>query len=136
MNPRLTLECDIHFSRQGRRGLAKVLFGSEGANPPAPPARVCRCARLLALALHFETLLAGGHVRDYADLARLGRVSRARISQIMNLLHLAPDLQEQLLFRVRTQRGRDPLYLARLLPIAALPDWRAQRRHWRELPLS
>jgi hypothetical protein len=132
----LTLECDIRFSRQGRRGRAKVLSGSEGADPPAPPVRVCRCARLLALALHFEKLLAGGHVGDYADLAHLGRVSRARISQIMNLLHLAPDLQEQLLFRVRTRRGRDPLYLARLLPIAALPDWNAQRRRWRELPPS
>jgi hypothetical protein len=88
------------------------------------------------LALHFETLLSGGHLRDCADLARLGRVSRARISQIMNLLHLAPDLQEQLLFRARSRRGRGPLHLARLLPIAALPDWKAQRRSWRELPPS
>jgi hypothetical protein len=119
---------------EGRRGRAKVLFGSEGADHPAPPARICRCARLPALALHFEKLLARGQVRDYADLARLGRVSRARISQIMNLLHLAPDLQEHLLLRVRSPRGRDPLHLARLLPITALPDWKAQRRRWRELP--
>ena len=69
---------------------------------------------MLALALHFEQLLQSRQVRDHAELALLGRVSRARISQIMNLLYLAPDLQEQLLFRVRTSRGRDPLHLARL----------------------
>jgi len=46
--------------------------------------------------LRFETLIRSGEVRDYAALARLGHVSRARISQIMNLLHLAPDIQEVL----------------------------------------
>jgi hypothetical protein len=33
-----------------------------------------------------------GEVRDYADLARLGYVTRARLTQIMNLLLLAPDI--------------------------------------------
>lgn len=33
---------------------------------------------------------------DYAELARIGRVSRARVSQIMDLLNLAPNIQEEL----------------------------------------
>jgi hypothetical protein len=37
-------------------------------------------------------------IRDYAELARLGRVTRARMTQIMKLLDLAPDIQEQILF--------------------------------------
>jgi len=60
-------------------------------------------------------------------------VTRARVCQIMSLLHLAPDIQEALLFLPRTQRGRDPIILADLLPIAAAIDWRKQRRLWRQL---
>lgn len=37
-------------------------------------------------------------VRDYADFARFGGVSRARITQIMNLLNLPPWKQEEILF--------------------------------------
>jgi hypothetical protein len=87
----------------------------------------------MALALRFDGLVRRGAVRDYAELARLGHVTRARVSQIMSLLHLAPDLQEAILFLPRTERGRDPLMLRDLLPIAALADWRKQRPRWREL---
>ena len=69
-------------------------------------------------------------VADYTALARLGHVSRARVTQIMNLLCLAPDLQEALLFMPRTERGRDPIILRDLQPIAAVLDWREQRRLW------
>ena len=69
-------------------------------------------------------------VRDYAELARLGHVTRAGISQIMALLLLAPDLQEQVLFLPSTERGRDPIILHDLLPIAATADWKRQRRLW------
>jgi hypothetical protein len=51
----------------------------------------------------------------------------------MNLLQLAPDLQEELLFLPRIERGRDTLKLADLQPIALVPDWRKQRRMWRDL---
>ncbi len=63
-------------------------------------------------------------------MARLGHVTRARISQVMSLLNLAPDIQEALLFLPRLERGRDPLPLWKLLPIAAIPDWRKQRIRW------
>ena len=77
--------------------------------------------------------LGRGQVDSYTELASLGQVTRARISQILNLLHLAPDLQEALLFLPLTQRGRDPIILADLMPIAAAFDWRKQRRLWRQL---
>src|SRR5437879_9065519 len=57
-----------------------------------------RITRLMALAVKFEGLIQQGVVKDYAELARLGQVSRARITQIMNLLNLAPDIQEAILF--------------------------------------
>ena len=77
----------------------------------------------MAFAPRFEMLLRNGAVANYAELGRLGHVSSARISQILNLRYLAPDLQEELLFLTRKCRGRDPIYLARLQPIAAQFDW-------------
>ncbi len=59
---------------------------------PAPP-RIPRITRLMALAIKFQDMIDRGEVKDYADLARLGLVTRARVTQIMNLLNLAPDLQ-------------------------------------------
>jgi hypothetical protein len=87
----------------------------------------------MALAVRFEEYLRAGQVSDYSELAELGHVSRPRISQIMNLLNLAPDIQAAILFLPRTEHGRDPIHLRQLQPIAAAPDWRKQRRLWREL---
>jgi hypothetical protein len=133
MNTSVTREWDIHFQRRGR-GAPKELRTDQGPKSTSTlPLRLSRVARLMALALRFEQLLRGGEVASYAELARLGRVSCARISQILNLLQLAPDIQEQLLFLARNGRGSDPIHLARLQPIAVKLDWGKQRRLWREL---
>jgi hypothetical protein len=87
----------------------------------------------MALAIRFEQLLRDGVVKGQAELARLGRVSRARLTQIMNLLNLAPDIQEEILFLPRTEKGVDPVGERDLRPIAAVADWRKQRRMWRSL---
>ncbi|MFO0815066.1 MAG: hypothetical protein U0796_17760 [Gemmatales bacterium] len=71
-----------------------------------------------------------GVVKDYAELARLGMVSRARISQIMNLLLLAPDIQEAILFLPKTVAGHDPIKLKHLQPICLEMDWGRQRERW------
>ena len=129
MNP-LTIECAIHFEYHGR-GRKALAVGT--APPELPVGRVPRVARLLALAHRLDRLLRQGVVKDYAALARLGHVTRARISQVMNLLYLAPDLQEEVLFLPRTERGRDPIPLWRLQPIAATVDWKKQRTLWASL---
>jgi hypothetical protein len=82
----------------GRRSTA-------AAGPSTPPGRVPRVARLLALALRCERLVADGVVAGYGELARLGHVSRARVSQVMALRNLAPDLQERVLFSSATKRA-------------------------------
>ena len=66
-------------------------------------------------------------VKDFRTLARLGHVSPARISQIVSLLHLAPDIQEALLFRPGPERGRDCLSLRHVLPLTKVLDWHQQR---------
>jgi hypothetical protein len=126
-----TVEVPMHFQRCGRGSRKEMHPGVEAA--PVPPGRVPRVARLMALALRIEELVRTGQVASYSTLATLGHVTRARISQIMSLLHLAPDIQEALLFLPPTVRGRDPIILADLMPLAAAIDWRKQRRLWRQL---
>jgi len=91
----------------------------EGADRSIP-----RIARLMALAVRLEGLLREGVIRDYAELARLGRVTRARMTQIMKLLDLAPDIQEQILFLPLIQGLNE----RNLRPIASRIDWDEQRR--------
>jgi hypothetical protein len=132
----MTTSCVLAASvqmRQRQRGRRQL---EAGAVPPPlalPPGRVPRVARLMALAIRLDGLVRQRVVPDYAALARLGHVSRARITQIMNLLLLAPDIQEQLLFLPDTRRGRDLIHLRQLQPIALLPDWNEQRPRWRRL---
>lgn len=118
----------VHF-RNGS-GHRKVL--AEG-KPPAPPVSgsIPRISRLMALAIRMDLLVQSGEVADYADLARLGHVTRARITQIMNFLNLAPDIQEEILFLPRTEKGRDPIRERQIRPITAVLDWRKQRKMWR-----
>ena len=129
------IQCQIRLV-SGAGGRKRVV----GSDQPEPHktalGRTARITRLMALAIHFDELLRGGVVSDYAQLARLGHVSHARISQVMNLLILAPDIQEAILFLPRTVRGRDPIRESHLRPITAAPDWRAQRRMWRTLVAS
>ena len=82
-----------------------------------------RIARLMALAIRFDGLLRAETFRDYAELARLGRVTRARMTQIMKLLDLAPDIQEQILF-LPNLKG---LNERNLRPIVSRIDWNEQR---------
>jgi hypothetical protein len=133
MSTPLTIECQVHFKVAGRGGRKQLQRGEPTQLPPVEVGRVPRVARLMALAIRFDTLVHQGEIASYAELARLGHVTRARVSQIMNLLHLAPDIQEALLFLPRTVHGRDPLILSQLQPIAAVLDWRQQRLLWQEL---
>ncbi|HPD29070.1 MAG TPA: hypothetical protein PLL20_03680 [Phycisphaerae bacterium] len=127
----LTITSAVHF-RHGR-GRRKVLERGEAPTATTEPGSIPRVSRLMALALRLERLLKDGEVADYADLARLGHVTRARVTQIMNLLNLAPDIQEEVLFLPRTIQGRDPIREHDLRPIAAVLDWRKQRRMWKQL---
>ena len=85
------------------------------------------------LAHRFDRLVRDGVVEDQADLARLGHVSRARVTQIMNLLLLAPDIQESILFLPRLQQGREILQEHEIRPIACKADWKDQRKAWSKL---
>jgi len=133
--PSLKFECKVHF-QSARHGRKRMATGEAPAPTPVPLGRVPRLARLMALAIRFDGLLRRGEVRDYADLARLGHVTRARVTQIMNLLNLAPDIQEAMLFLPPIEAGRDPIKEWQVRPIAAKIDWNKQRSKWGILAAS
>lgn len=118
----MKVEATIHFKRRGRT--KRIQSGEK----KTVPGRIPRVAKLMALAIRFQTLLEEGTVADYAELARLSHVSRARITQIMNLLLLAPDIQEAILFLPPVERGRDTIKLSELQPVALEADWGRQRQ--------
>jgi len=128
----LTLECKVHF-KNGGRGRKRMRKGEVPAERPTEPGRVPRISRLMALAIRFDGLLMRGLVRDYADLARLGLVSKPRVTQIMNLLLLTPDIQEEILFLPRITNGKDPISERHIRSITKLLEWDKQRMMWSEL---
>jgi hypothetical protein len=98
--------------------------------------RVPRISRLMALAIRFEGMMREGVVADQSELAQLAHVTQPRMTQIMNLLHLAPDIQEALLFLPRVVEGKDAITEKMLRPIAAEVDWGMQCEIWRTIHAS
>ncbi len=126
-----TVTRPIHFRvRQTRRRIV-----TEPA-PPPPPGRVPRVARLLALAIKFDKMLQDGVVGSQTDLAALARVTQPRMTQIMNLLHLAPDIQEEILFLPPVTEGRDPVTERDVRDVAIVTQWAVQRTSWQNLVAS
>jgi hypothetical protein len=121
---------DVEITVAGARPRRKPQSAECPPERRVGPARIPRISRLMALAIKFDDMIARGEVRDYADLARLGYVTRARTTQIMNLLHLAPELQEEILFlndgSAHTIAERD------LRPVLLEVDWDRQRCSWRD----
>ena len=116
--PGIEVEVTLHLPNRPKE---------EPIKPEAAP-RMPRVTRLMALAVKYQGMVDAGEMRDYADIARLGYVSRARVTQIMNLANLAPDIQEALLF----PDGLLPPE-RQLRRLTVVVDWAGQRRAWRNL---
>ena len=129
MTKGLTIETKIHFGRKAKG--ARTMQPGPEPKVDHPRGRLPRVTRLMALAIRFDRLIREGEITDYAELARLGHVSRARVTQIMNLLMLAPDIQEAILFLPRVEKGEDPVVLRQLQEIAGEVDWTTQLASWR-----
>lgn len=137
-----TITRQIHFAQKGRhkRAVLALSFDSEDISEnPAPKGdaathandgRVPRVSKLMALAIRFDGLLRDGVVASQSELAELAQVSQPRMTQIMNLLHLAPEIQEEILFLEPVRVGKDPITERDLRPIAKQMDWGQQRAGW------
>ncbi len=122
----IAIEKKIHFGELRRRR-KQLRIGSATKPTPTPKGRVPRITRLMALAIHLQHEIDEGHIADFAEVARLSQITRARVSQIMNLNMLAPDIQEALLDLPLTTKGRDPIRERAVRPICAILNWRMQR---------
>ena len=127
MNGPLSIKAKLE--PRGNRGRPPLSEGLTGAVPPRT-GRIPRVTKLLALAHRFEQLLRDGVVKDYAELARLGQVTRARIMQIMNLMNLAPEIQEEILLMPPVFRGRDRMTERQLRRIALETNWTPQAKRF------
>ena len=78
-------------------------------------------------------LVRNGAIINQSELAHFGQISTTRMTQIMWLDNLAPDIQEEILFLPRTTQGRVPIKEADLRPIAKTLDWKKQRQMWNKL---
>lgn len=124
----ITVKRKVHFIRRdhGRKTIADVPRPSDQTEP----GRIPRISRLMALAIRFDRLVREEKVTDLSELARLAHVTQPRMTQIMNLTHLAPDIQAKLLFLPKVTIGRDPIHERILRPIVATVRWDTQRRMW------
>jgi hypothetical protein len=126
MSESLTINRKFHVAkkRDGRKHL------QDGVAPSTPTGRVPRITRLLALAHRCHRLIQDGTIINQSELAHYGQISTTRMTQIMWMDNLAPDIQEEILFLPNTVKGRDPIKEADIRPIAKTLDWKHQRKMW------
>lgn len=127
-----TITKQIHFAIKARRKIAMPGPAPESA---APIGRIPRVSKLMALAIRYDMLLRDGKVADQSELARLAHVTQPRMTQILNLLHLAPGIQEELLHLPTVDAGDDPITERDLRPITRLRDWGKQRIFWTQFKI-
>jgi len=95
--------------------------------------RLPQATRTLALAIYFDEMIRRGDARDYADIARQACLCRERVSQIVRLNYLAPDIQIELLYLPPILSGHYPISETALRKIANRPCWSDQRQEWARL---
>ncbi len=112
-----------------------VSFNGRSPRRPthAGTGRVPRVARMLALAHKIDARIRSGEFRNLADAARAIGVTRARVTQIMNLFLLAPGIQEEILDLPPVTNGRDPVSERTLRRMVTEPEWKKQYEFWKEI---
>lgn len=110
------------------KGRKKLKPKREPASEPL--AQVPRISRLMALAIKYQGMLDRGEVSGITELARLCHVTQPRMSQILNLNLLAPEIQEELLFNQLFETAKPTVHEKKLRAVCAQTDWSVQRREF------
>lgn len=118
-----------------RRRSSRVTFAEAPAPPKAEPVRrPAKVARMLALAHHLQGAVDQGVVADRAAVARKLGLTRARVTQLLDLLLLAPDLQQAIL-ALEAVDGAEPMSERALRAVAHAGSWVEQRTAWAAIAL-
>jgi len=128
--PRVEFRVYFQAGYLGRKHLRK---GVPSKEPQRPIDDLPRLTRLLALAHRWSGLIDEGVVSDYAEIAKMMGLSRARVTQIMDLLYLAPDIQDDILFARSSEKLELDVPDRAMRQITRIPDWNDQRKLWRSL---
>ena len=123
---------NVKIAAHGRKQITPVSGSAPATKTKARP-KIPRISRLMGLAIQFDQMLRSGEATDMIELARRGHVTQPRMSQILSLNMLAPDIQEYLLYLPPETTGKPFLHEKRLRPIAAMIDWDQQRVAWRQV---
>jgi hypothetical protein len=130
MDTDTTVKFKVCLTRQGGASRGRKLEEGERHAPESVAGRVPRVTRLLVQAHFFQRMLDRGEAKDLADLARRYGLTRARVTQIMGLTLLAPDIQEAILFLPAIDAGPDPITAIHLRATGRRADWAEQRSTW------
>jgi len=122
---------NVSIASRGRIAIRPIDPNAEPPRP-RPTSKVPRISRLMALAIRFNEMIRTGEAADMIELARRGHVTQPRMSQIMALNQIAPDIQEALL-NLPATKGKPEIHEKRLRPIAAMLRWEDQRAAWRRI---
>ena len=115
-----------------KRGRGVAFSDQQPPPPPEPVRRPAHVARMLALAHHLQGAIDRGLVPDRAAVARRLGFTRARITQLLDLLLLAPDIQVKVL-EMEAVDGREPASERTLLAVVRAGSWAEQRAAWAAL---
>ena len=94
-----------------------------------PTRRPAKVAQMLALAHHLQNAIDEDDSLDQSTVAKRLGVTKARITQLLDLTLLAPDLQEQVL-AMEAVDGVEPLSERSLRGIVLVASWAEQRVLW------
>ena len=104
----------------------------QSSHKPARPPKTPRVVELLRKAIEWQALLESGQVVRQTDIAQQERITRARVTQVMGMLRLAPEIREIILSMPKVVRR--PLLTERVLrPIATITDYHDQIREFHKL---
>ena len=120
------------FRHGGGGGTPHQLTDKPPEPPPGPARRPALVAQMLAFAHRVEAEIAEGLLPDRSAASRHYGISTGRISQIMNLLQLSPDIQEAVLW-LEAVDGREPMTGQALEELAVIEAWSEQRKGWHRL---
>jgi len=112
---KVAFQGEAHKRRDASRA-ARVKLAQSG--------RIPRISKLVALASRMQSMIESGEVESFQKLAELGRISQPRMTQIMSLLNLAPEIQEELLYLPEVIQGKAAIHDKELRPLTKELDWR------------
>jgi hypothetical protein len=127
----LKSKINVQVVAKGKRQFLPMNGEVATSNIPIQP-KLPRISRLMALAIHFDEMLRTGVVTDMIELAHRAKVSQPRMTQILALNLLAPDIQDALL-NLQATKGKPAIHEKRLRFLTAVPDWTEQRKIWAAL---